>query len=162
MLKTIKTIAEILTLPVVVTTLIFVGWGTCIANSDYEARTRPYIAIAGITANGIGNDSVDLNITMTNFGERPAMDIQLSQIAVSAGGVAYLIVDAADNMIVFPGRKIDFYTISIDRTTYEDLILGSKPLPIRLDYSSGDSEYWYRADIILLEDGWKIRDERGN
>ena len=162
MLDRMASWAQILTLPVIALTLIFVAWGAWTQHSDYEARTRPYIAIADITANEKDDSSTSLTVAVTNLGERPAMSVQVAQMAIVAGDAAYIQVGEPDDIIVFPGREVPLLVIDVDSETYDYLVSNSAILPIRLDYSIGSAKYWYEADVLLIEGGWSIRSERGN
>jgi len=135
-----------------------------ILQSDYEARTRPYLSIAEMAFREESNSSVYLIIAITNYGELPAMNLELQQMSVEAGlDTVWISVIGKPDIVVFPGRYNRIPTFSIDKTDYEETILQAKVLTIKLIYSCGDKNYWYEAETTLQSGGnWSIDSERCN
>lgn len=161
---------------ILMVTMIFIAWQSCsvhkqtnlltdqinILQSDYEARTRPYLSISEMAFHEESNSSVYLIIDITNYGELPAMNLELQQIGVEAGSdtVWINVIDKPD-IVVFPGRYNRIPPFSIDKTDYEEKILQAEALTINLIYYCGEKIYWYEAEATLQASGnWSIDSQK--
>jgi hypothetical protein len=154
---------QIIALVVLIITVSLMMRQTNIMQSDYEARTRPYLAIEQITLEEEGNDYY-LVISVTNFGERPATDVKLGQLSVQTmsvtpwNDVAYLITGDTEKRMMIPQRAYRM-AMCITKTDYEEVISTANKLIIRLEYSSGSVNYQYQAEATMQADGeWSIDD----
>ena len=149
-------------------TCYFIYRGTDIAQSDYAARTRPYLGIKDVAVQGENDNSVYLAINMTNYGEVPATNVELGQMTVVAGpkgvgtDIVYIWVMGTSDTIVFPEKPF-LTVISVDKTDYEETVVTGEALTIGLTYSCGERSYWYEATATLqADDKWVIGHERAD
>jgi hypothetical protein len=105
---------------------------------------------------------------VTNFGDRPARNIQFEDILVCAESTegCTIIHGAADenqeNIIVYPGR-VRTVRIIIEEKDYQS-ISKTDLLLVTLEYRYGNKEYWYKAELKLHPDGnkWQVEKEQSN
>lgn len=62
---------------------------TQIIQSDYEARNRPYLAIGNITTSEGKANSVEVSISVMNYGLAPATKVYLTDVLVGGENVGY-------------------------------------------------------------------------
>jgi hypothetical protein len=167
--------AQIVTAIVLSFTLVAAVVGAIIAYIDYntarieyEARTRPDLFIENIEFNETSDNTTHLLINVTNFGDRPARNIQFEDILVCAESTegCTIIHGAADenqeNIIVYPGR-VRTVRIIIEEKDYQS-ISKTDLLLVTLEYRYGNKEYWYKAELKLHPDGnkWQVEKEQSN
>jgi hypothetical protein len=167
--------AQIVTAIVLSLTLAAAIWGAVIAYNDYktarieyEARTRPDLFIENIEFDETSDNTTDLLINVTNFGDRPARNIQFEDILVCAVSKedCTIIHGAADenqeDIVVYPGR-VRTVRIIIEEKNYQS-ISKTDTLVVKLEYRYGNKEYWYEADLKLHQDDnkWHVEKEQSN
>ena len=159
--------AQIVTASVLFFTLIAATYGAITAYKDYQAKARPYLAIEKLEFNESTGDIIHLVIGLTNFGERSATNITIKNLRVctispeACTEIASPPTERYKDTIVYPD-KINSIRIEIIETDYQR-ILKDRTLLVNLQYSFGETEYWYEADIRLHPDNiWYIESYRGN
>ena len=146
---------------------------TTILQADFEARNRPYLAIDDIQMGLVSGGSSNVTLNVRNYGVVPATDVKLRQMNVYHGvyiptpkscieteqGVtlcgqgilthATVSVKPSSNRIFYPGRlgQINF---TMDEQTHTDIgAFGG--FTIILQYSSGEDDYAYKADVVIKD-----------
>lgn len=139
------------------------------ARTEYEARTRPYLFIQDLEFNKASENTTYLLIHMTNFGDRPARNVEIdkniSLCAVSPEKCTIIQAvadESQENTIVYPGR-LRTIRIIIEENDYQKILI-TDILAVKLYYNYGNEEYWYEANLRLQQDNniWHIEQEQGN
>jgi len=170
--KRIAPLIQVLTLLALVGTLVFVVIQTNTLLSDYEARTRPYLAIEDIAIEE-GNDNwLYIVIDVASFGGVPATNVNLEEILMGGEDICwtsterYVIPpqyqDFPSDLIFFPGRH-NSIPIPVHKVTWESTVMEGSVMEIALTYSWRDRQYWYVAKATAQSDSkWSITSERGD
>lgn len=189
--ENVKGVAEVGAFLVLAVTMIFIAVQSCsvhkqtnlltdqinILQSDYEARTRPYLAIEDIEVNrdiAIKDGNYDwlyIGIDLMNFGELPATKVSLNELLMGGEEIAwtstgeYVVApssrDFPSDLILYPGRH-SIVTILVDKSTWESTIVEGIMLDIGLNYSWEEKHYWYVGKATLESGGdWRILYDRG-
>lgn len=146
----------------------FTAFQTWTLHSDYVARTRPYLAVETVWFRTESDNSVFLNIHVTNYGGVPATNLELHPTSVKAGeigsGKDLVIIDftgvGTHDRCVFQGKG-SYIELSISGDDYEKAILATEALTIGFSYSSGKTHYSHEAYLTLRPGGdWRVDFER--
>lgn len=170
--KRIAPLIQILTLLTLVGTLVFVVIQTNTLRSDYEARTRPYLAIEDIAIEEGNGNWLYILIDVASFGEVPATNVNLQEILMGGEDICwtstrdYVIPpqyrDFASDLICFPGKH-NSIPVPVYKATWESAVMEGSVMEIALTYSWRERQYWYVAKATLQSDSkWSIASERGN
>lgn len=163
---------HILILVTLIATLGTVAFQTCTLSSDYEARSRPYLAIEDIAIEKENGDWLYVWIEIVNLGEVAATNIRLDELRMGGEDIAwtsseeYVVApeqrEFPSDLIFLPGRH-NRIPILVHRATWEDSVMEGKVLEIELTYSwPGKSHYHYLATGIMeSEDKWRFKFDRG-
>lgn len=175
-MKTALAFAQIFSLPLLAVAVVVAASQTCAMKSDYEARSRPYLAIEDIQVNNDitvkeeNDDWLYIDIDLMNFGELPATIVSLDSILMGGEEIAwtstgeYVIAPAGrdfpSDLIFYPGRHSSI-PILVDKETWESTITEGTILDIELQYSWAEKHYWYVAKATLESDGkWRMLYDR--
>ncbi len=136
-----------------------------IAYNEYTAKTRPELIIQNLAFNNISDNTTDLAINITNFGDRPARNICIESLllcAVSTANCKIILgtydVSQAD-IILYPGR-VTTLRMTINRKDYEGIMI-TDILEVGIKYRYSNQEYGYEADLRLHQEDnvWHIEQE---
>jgi hypothetical protein len=162
------------------------GKQTQILSKEYEATYRPYLAVENIeTKDGNGSSLEILIITVKNYGQMPATKVDLQKVVIGGADVkyneetgtymfiygsgdtfsGYLIAridqDYPPDFIFFPGKE-QIIIATVDKSTYQAVVLETKLMHVALEYSYGLERYYYLAKAELQNGLWKVVENRGN
>lgn len=136
-----------------------------IAYSEYIAKTRPELIIQNLKFSNTSDNTTDLLINITNFGDRPARNIQIVNLSLCAVSKAYCkdihgIYDINQAEIIVYPTRVTTMRMTVDRKEYESIKI-TDTLVVGIKYRYSNQEYSYEADLKLhLDDNiWHIEQE---
>ncbi len=160
-------IAQIATAIFLLGTAILAGFVYFQGKADYEARTRPYLALNDVSFKEEA-ESVILKLEVVNFGPVPITHVEIYQI--SAGtisgdpwkSIGYIWLESTGDIMIFPQRPL-VRSMKIAKDDYESRVLPAEKIKFRIKYAIGNDTYWYEA-IAEKHDAnqWIISSERGS
>jgi len=162
--------------------LVFLGIETHLLVQEHRATFRPSLCVENITTQDANGSSLDILISVKNYGQVPATPAHL-QVIIGGADIEYhektgtytfiytsngtyvvplLRGNYPPDLIFFPGKEELITVPSVHKPTYEDTVSATKVMYVALQYSSGRDQYYYIAQAALQNGTWKVTEHRGN
>lgn len=163
-----------------------------IAQSDLEAKTRPYLSVENIEVKDRGDEWISIIVGVVNRGELPAVSVGITDIMMGGESITWtseiseefpaktyttedgvtitiggaVIAPYGSNFpqdIIFFPNKYTALEFPAHGPTWRSTIVEGSVMEVWMRYSWGEKEYWYIATAMLQSNGeWSIDLERGN